>query len=458
MPPDAIDTIEEIMVQGLTILDANDDDPFEIDDFESYAPSLQTYRNHVEWWAIRNDPDHPDRDPKLHDLESISDDYIQRLRSLLEGLDAGPNAAGALPEALGDGSFSDFLASQQVFEAAMRSQLLFGANLDAHDLGNVLGNLPEEYAYFENTTYVNGTANSYVTDGRLWPIIRVDYEANGGSEAQLYFDAPNEHLAVAFKPWRMARELSHIDFRLRRMAQQEVLAEYRAVENDSGEIAFGHTFDLTPFVPDGPSSDSFVVHAVPVDSANHPSRGSCAFVYLKWVSQSAGDDHSLLAEPMPPFPMDPICDDYGMDGFARIEDIPPRNIYLESSANPSVVSHRVVPDRIFIGTSGETVQITNLDNQQHRYVTTNNFQFGIVGSTEIDGPSTATDAQRYLDTGVMKASSEVILQLPVDNDDPLNGDDVPSPYWFNLVEVTASGEPIEGSPPIQIIYQNPACL
>ncbi len=57
---------------------------------------------------------------------------------------------------------------------------------------------------------------------------------------------------------------------------------------------------------------------------------------------------------------------------------------------------------------------------------------------------------------------EVVWTLPTDNDDPDNGDDVPSPYWFNLMELDDDGQgtvtPRPDRPRFHLIYQNPACL
>ena len=461
-PPDFINTIEEIMMHGRQLIE-DEEEGLDLSRGErkpALSSALQRYRNTVDWWQIRNDPVREEHDPSQHDSEALTEDMLERYTAVLEALKVGPDGGTAMAAALGDGSFGAFLQAQQTFEASVRSHLSWGANLSAHDLIDSVDTSSEAFAYFENTTYRDGSPDLSLVDGRFFPGIRQDLEATIG-DLRLSYDAPNEHVAVAFKPWRISRKLSHIDFRLRRLGDDEVLAEFRNVENDDGDIAFGHTFDLDRFQPSGTASETYVVQAVPVDAANHPTEGSCAFLHVTWAAQGSSESSATAPAPMPALPVDRICDDGLLDAASPVYDIPPRNIELHSSVNPQVVSHRVLPPRLSITTSGETIRITNLDDQPHRYITTSNFEFETLGSTELDGPSTDTNAQRFLDTGVMPASSERVLQLPVDNDDPDNGDDVPSPYWFNLIEVEEQGSqlvPVEDSPPIHILYQNPDCL
>jgi hypothetical protein len=295
--------------------------------------------------------------------------------------------------------------------------------------------------------FVPNLANN--ADGRVYPIFLNNGITFGGTSSTswviVYFDNPG-HLSADFTLQRLSRELSHIDYRLRRLGDPEVLKEFRHEPVDD-EIALGQTIHPAVINPLQERYETCLVHMLPMDQANHPTDGTCNFINIHWMETppqgSEGDpsQYNIAPEPIPPIPDDRICYDSRWDRGAGL-GLLPRNVFIRHGA----LGWWLEPSTLHISTSGETLYVNNHDEIGHRFVTTSSSHFGILGA--VGG------ADRELDTGMISPGGQVLIELPTG---------LPSPYWFNLVEVEQddSGN-ITGvntdSPRIHIMVQNPECI
>jgi hypothetical protein len=297
-----------------------------------------------------------------------------------------------------------------------------------------------------------------------WPILR-SVRFSEETWHPLPHDAPITSFPVDFQLWRNSRPLAHIDYRLRRMDDSTVLREVRHVPRESdGRIALGHDFDMSGTAPapadaaSGNAYETFVVQAVPMDTANHPASGSCNYIEVHWVAGSTigvepDPGRIFFSEPMPGLPYDRICQDWDLgDMDSLLDQPPPRNIRIDEPYDRDYDAYDVVPDRLGISTSGETIRITNNDIFPHRFMSTDDSEFGLLGGL---GTSDAERGERTIDTGLLATGDSTLITLPAG---------LPSPYWFNLVEVqglnTSTGTAVEAlteHPRVSIIYANREC-
>jgi hypothetical protein len=355
----------------------------------------------------------------------------------------GPLAGGGRQDAI------DISVEQDLLFSALKHRLRYGAVLPEHLTDTIRPTeLNEEPFHF-----IPNVPNDY--DGRHWPILLSDGvvigENQGGSWIDVYWDNPGM-IAAKFKLRRISREFSHIDFRFRRQYDPEVLREYRHVPED-GEIALGQTINPAFLNPGEESYEHYLVHAVAMDAANHPSDGICSYINVHWMRtpppevEELPDDYYLYAmaaepmEPMPPMPNDPVCENWGSSPGARW-GLLPRNVYIRHGT----YGWWVEPSTVSISTSGESLYVNNYDEAPHRFVTTSTSYLGILGAV---GP-----AERELDTGLIQPGGQHLVTLPTG---------LPMPYWFNLVEVfqddsgNITGTNVEGKR-IHIMVFNPDCI
>lgn len=81
---------------------------------------------------------------------------------------------------------------------------------------------------------------------------------------------------------------------------------------------------------------------------------------------------------IPPIPYDSICWHYDF-GVLDDWDLPLRNIFVRTRNDYD--PYRVVPDRLYITTSGKTIRVTNEDTVAHRFQSTASSTFGLLDST-----------------------------------------------------------------------------
>jgi len=411
---------------------------------KEYRPFLRAYFDRLQWYAKRRSPNAPE-----HDLPKLVDAYLQRAKEILAAIQKLPSYAPRsylLAAAPAPDRFS-LKKEHTALLGALRHRIQYGAEIPqafVQPIGGTSSLL--EYAFH----LVNNDPD--VVDGRLWPILWGNAMTMEGAVPGGWLQVVSPEmklLSVDFDIKRFSRPFDHLDYRVRRMGQKEILGSARH-DPRGGQIELGHAFNLTAFAPTEASYETWVVHLVAMDEANHPSEGSCSFVnfhFLPAPPPGSEDDPSQIGllqtlDPMPPMPYDTICDDWEM-GSADPFGLPPRNAFIRRSSGGYLW---VEPETLLITRSGESLYINNADTVAHRFATTSNSHFGILGA--IGGN------ERKLDTGAIPPGGKKLLQLPTG---------LPSTYWFNLSEVTTTDGGLisgvkDGGLHLHILSQNMDCL
>lgn len=274
---------------------------------------------------------------------------------------------------------------------------------------------------------------------------------------------------IDFKMTSFSRKIDHIDYRLRREDQHSVLKSKRHVPNDTNKIALGQYFNFRG-LRNKTGVEYFVVQAVPMDSANHPTPGACNYIKVRYRTQAEVDKEtksasesgtdflgSMLLEDMDPMHRDSECESMEIGGYVPY-DFPERTAWIEHSLAPAGFS--VIPnDSVSVVNSGEIVQIVNNDSVSHRFTATDTSYFRAV--TKVEGIPVSTGGYQFEvinsdkiptgiknDTGPIAPGQTVYLKLQTG---------LPMPYYFNLREAGAVGDSVYASQ-IHLYYYNVQCL
>jgi len=413
-----------------------------------YRPFLREYVNRLHWYKKRRG----ENASGAHNVDQLLEGYLSALRSALMNVVQAPlYASDAQTAALHVQAWASLgsALNHRIYHGAKISELLrdlSGSSIPAQITQNPFHMVPN-------------TPNDI--DGRDWPIMVPNgvsiADGVSGSWVEVYYDNLGT-MSADFDLKRLSRKLSHIDYRLRKVNDSAVIKAFRHAPDASNHIAVGQEFDLSSQNPGTDRYETYVVHAIPMDLANHPSAGSCSYVNVHWVqrpaSSGSGDpvegamQFSMITamDPSPPLPYDSICERYDLPLGGSL-GLAPRNIYIKLGYGGG---YRVEPSSLVVVKSGEIIRINNDDTVEHRFVTTDNSFLGIPGSV-----GSVPGSNRYIDSGVIAAGDSVDITLPTG---------LPVPYWFNLVEVVDQAgtgltlTPLVERPRLTVMHFNPSCL